>query len=87
MTDSNLWINVFNPNVVSFFNDPGFFFDIPLVFKPTLMNMDYPHEAMKVPSFLQNNRIDCEELTYFLGTHLDWNKLGNIVFDNFIPNQ
>lgn len=51
------------------------------------MNMDYPHEAMKVPGFLQNNRIDCEELTYFLGTHLDWNKLGNIVFDNFIPNQ
>lgn len=72
---SFLWMNSFNPNMTSFLNDP-WYFEIPIAYKPTFLNMDIDYSIFQISELLVNIHWDIDQMHFIFGLHINDNVLG-----------
>jgi len=65
-------MNFINPSLTSFFNDP-WYFEIPLAFKPTYLNMEIDYANIHMSDLLNDNFWNYNRLQTIFGSYLNDN--------------
>lgn len=56
-----LWMNTINSTLISFLNDP-WYFEIPIAYKPTYLNIDIDIDNMQISDLISDNKWNINQL-------------------------